>query len=170
MSSRTRLLCCATLSVCVSCHRQAHPSIQPLPACPPPLADTTGWRSYDAGEFAILLPRTARRVKVQCIDTACGEVRVGSWTLEYDAGFLVGHTIESAPPLLNTANEVQCVVRADAYEWVLAMFRTEQGTVGGDARVLRWPGGRITLTMRSDSPSDLAQFATAVRTIRVRRR
>jgi hypothetical protein len=156
-------------AVSLSCHSPAHASIQPLPACPPPLADTMNWRSYDAGDFTILLPRTARPAKVQCIDTACGEVRVGGWTLEYDAGFLVGHTIMSAPPLLNTPNEVQCVVRADAYDWVLAMFRTERGTVGGDARVLRWPGGRITITMQGRSPNDLVQFATAVRTARARR-
>ena len=169
MSTIRHLRFALLLALPIACRSRGPGVAGPLPECPPPLADTAGWRAYDAGEFTLLLPPRARRVHVQCIDTACGSVKVKTWSLDYEAGFLVGSTIDSAPPLLDLPDEHDCFVQASGHEWLLSVFDKGGGLVGGVARVLRWRGGRITLVMEGHSSADLAEFATAVRTIAIHR-
>lgn len=156
------------LAGCMACHHPIPAVLGPIADCPPTLVDTAGWKVYDAGEFSLALPRSARPKPVQCIDSLCGTIAVGHWTLDYESGIMSGKTIDSMPATLYTADEHQCVLRVNRYDWFVSLFRKRPGDgVGGYATVLRWRGGRMTLVMTGRSAADLAQFATAVTTLRI---
>jgi len=62
------------------------------PVCGIEATDTTGWREFISrhGRFTIHLPANASERLVSCVDSECGTIHVGDWSISYDSGPFIG--------------------------------------------------------------------------------
>ena len=185
--SRHRHLCGVTLSAALAfggaCSREPIP-MQPVAPCPEPVTDTTGWRrlTVKRRSFTLLLPPDAREISVQCFDSACGEIKVGSWTLLYDSGPLAGRgdTVTVTPEDGEIPQYCSIVVsglRAHLLTYRIPLeaprnypqraWRENAGKLVARVALQRRPGSGLFLSTFASSPTDVAQFLMAVRTMEV---
>ncbi|MFQ5551343.1 MAG: hypothetical protein ACE5FJ_08920, partial [Gemmatimonadales bacterium] len=74
----------ALLLAAGGCNSPFAPSL----TCTDPGLDIHEWQEISSrfGIFSLTLPPAAVELDVQCIDSGCGRIDVGSWTLGYDMG------------------------------------------------------------------------------------
>ena len=139
----------------------------------PAAADTAGWHEFrPCARFALLLPASAHENPMQCMDSACGQVNVGSWTLHYDMGRMAGPG-DSVHAPLGTADTHECALTIAGRPGHLMTGRNaERGAPGRDgAAIAALPvsadEGGLYLSADSLDDRGLAEFVAAVRSVRL---
>jgi hypothetical protein len=168
-----RLLTLVLLATIAGCHH-ARPPEALAPGCPRPTVDTTGWALATAtrGRFEILLPRGAHDRLLQCIDSDCGEIAVGSWVIHYDGGPLAGGG-DSMPIPAGALYGTACSEAIDGRTVHISAFQFPPGVKENrwsgyflaQATMRVQPSYPLTLSVISTSPEPVQRFLAAVRTL-----
>jgi hypothetical protein len=157
--------------------------LPPVP-CSAPGLSTAGWRTVTAlrGRFEILLPQIAYEPLADCIDSACGHIKVGDWTIDYDGGEMAGPGFprEGRPTLQDSRPRERlsrCEEEINGRPVLIETFRIplKRGDYHASERGL-WVAAATTryrlhsglyLRVTGRSPRDLQEFLVAVRTLRM---
>ena len=139
--------------------------------------EQASWRDVTTvqGRFSIRLPRGSYEVLLHCIDSACGRIRVGAWTLEFDRGGMAGD-----------GSLVRPVWAPDARIWTeqgsqrTLTFRTfhvetadesspreERGLYSAVVATTLGPSEGLYLSVSTAYPEDVCEFLAAARTLEV---
>ena len=157
------------------CHHTWPPEAL-VPACPTPVRDTTSWVEVRAprGRFTIRLPAGARDLGQFCIDSDCGTIAVGSWSISYDGGMMAGGG-DSVPTPPDATRSSVCSETIDGRLVHIATYQFPQlprdarwrgyFVVGATMWVAR--GYPLNLGVLSRSPEPPAEFLVALRTLHV---
>lgn len=167
--------CCLTLAfvglLTVGCQHTWPPEAL-VPACPAPSVDTSAWVVVRApnGRFTIRLPVGSRDLRLHCIDSDCGVIAVGGWTLTYDGGLLDGGG-DSIPTPPDAARATTCsewidgrVVHIATYQFTHDPRNGLHGNFVATAVMRIEPRYPMIIGVMNRSPRPLAVFLAALRT------
>ena len=149
-----------------------------LSRCRAETAIPESWRPITThqGGFTIRLPPSAHEVGILCIDSACGEINVGDWKLEFDSGVMAGSGQGIEPPCGVPDARIWCesirghrvslvtyYVDVDNRDALVA----ERGRFFGEAATARGEAGGLYLRVNTTNPDRVCDFLKAVHTLEV---
>ena len=132
--------------------------------------ETAAWPEFLSrrGGFSIRLPPLASEVSVQCIDSHCGRISTGRWSLAYDAGHLAGPGTHLDQLGWDAVHFATCREDIDGRRALLGSAIDSAGRYRAAVAFEMAPGSGFYLYPVAHDSTSVREFLGAVRTLRFR--